>query len=193
MQMLLARTRQALPSEADTEAILQHIDEPQVDKQDDIVHQLIEFMLDCDTEKYNKLMVPEAELVLKPKRVPRTAFYDMLIKQDFREDVSASPFTLDDFLQRNVGDIMAISVNRLELGFDHGNHLENLALSFYCLHVSVTLHYPRSWLHSHFNSRCMAAGRSSGKEVRRDMTTVGSRTTTRSELPRCPECGLHGR
>ena len=130
MQMLLALTREALPSEADTEAILQHIDEPQVDKQDDIVHQLIEFMLDCDTEKYNKLTVPEAELVLKPKRVPRTAFYDMLIKQDFREDVSASLFTLDDFLQRNVGDIMSISVNRLELGADNGNHLNNLALTF---------------------------------------------------------------
>ena len=70
-------------------------------------------MYDYDKVKYDKLTAPEAEWVLPPKRVPRTAFYDMRLKQQFREDVSASPFTLADFLQRNVGDVMAISVNRL--------------------------------------------------------------------------------
>jgi hypothetical protein len=100
VQKLLARTRQTLPSEADTKAILRHIALPQVGKQDDIVHQLIEIMFELDTEKYNKLMVPEAKLVLEPKRVPRNAFIEMLDKQQFRDDVSASPFTLADFLER---------------------------------------------------------------------------------------------
>ena len=102
VQKLLARTRQALPSEADsdTKAILRHIAVPHVDKQDDIVHQLIEIMFELDTEKYNKLTVPEAKLVLEPKRVLRNAFIEMLDKEQFRDDVSASPFTLADFLER---------------------------------------------------------------------------------------------
>jgi hypothetical protein len=188
VRTLVARTQQALPSQADTTAILRHIAEPQVAKKDDIVHQLIEDMFYYDTRYYTE----GKKLGLEPKRVPRDAFIEMLTKQQFRDDVSAAPFTLADFLETNVGDIMSISVNRLELGLDHGNHLHNLALTFYCLNVRVTLHYPRSWLHSHFNSRCLAAGRSSGKGRRRNMTTAGPRTTTWTELPRCPERGLHG-
>ena len=88
-------------------------------------------MFQYDTLKYEskikKLTVQEAKRVLSPKHVPRSAFTSMLVRQNFREDVSASPFILADFLQRKVGDVMAISVNRLKLEFDHGNNLENLA------------------------------------------------------------------